>query len=125
MEVTRGSTCTLVEGITGYESQSTGFGMMLDVTVLLAHSLGAREDMIPRVLIQERIAMSLGLICDSENEMGLQCCQGPSLDLHRVFQLLNLDMARVHWIRCIHLYVSEPREGRLPDDRHACWKKRQ
>src|SRR5258707_15330849 len=105
MEVTQGSTCTLVEGITGYKSQSTGFGMMLDVTVLLAHSLGAREDMIPGVLIQERIA-------------------GPSLDLHGVFQLLNLDMARVHWIRCIHLYMSEPREGRLPDDRHACWKKR-
>ena len=42
MEVTRGSTCTLVEGITGYESQSTGFGMMLDAVVLLAHSLGVR-----------------------------------------------------------------------------------
>src|SRR5258708_39908041 len=34
-------------------------------------------------------------------------------------------MAGVHWIRCIRLHLFEPREVRLADDKHACWKKRQ
>src|SRR5258708_33075746 len=110
MEVVRSSTCTLVERITDYKSQSTGFGMTLDAVVLLAHSLGVREDMSPGVLIRERMSSAwmvvvLSLLvrhnCDPES------------------------MAGVHWIRCICLHLFEPREVRLADDKHACWKKRQ
>ncbi len=93
--------------------------------------------------------MSLGLNCDLESivecsqsqcavgsgsfetEMGLQCCQRPGevacfLDLYRVFQSPNLEnMAMVYWIGHGCLCIIEHQEIRLPDDRHACWKKRQ
>ena len=107
MQVVRSSTCTLVERITDYELQSTGFGMTLDAVVLLAHSLGVREDMSPGVLIRERMSSAWTVVVSSLRHN----CDPES-------------MAGVHWIRCIRLHLFEPREVRLADDKHACWKKR-
>ncbi len=51
---------------------------------------------------------------------------GMKLGLHRGFQLSNPEnMVTVYWIRYACLCVIGCQEVRLPDERHACWKKRQ
>ena len=50
---------------------------------------------------------------------------GMKLGLHGVFRMLGWpNMVMVHRIRHIGLHMVEPREVRLPDEQHACWKKR-
>ncbi len=50
---------------------------------------------------------------------------GMKLGSHGVFWMLGWpNMVTIYWIGHIHLCIVEPREVRLPDDRHACWKKR-
>ncbi len=51
---------------------------------------------------------------------------GTKLGLHRVFQSPDpRNMATVYWIRYARLCMIECQDVRLPDERHACWKKRQ
>ncbi|SRR5258708_1692116 len=71
---------------------------------------------------------SLGLNCDLENMVKRSQRSGEVahiLELHRIFQLPNLEnMATVYWIRYACLCVIGCQDVRLPDERHACWKKR-
>ncbi len=87
MEAFRGSICTVVERITGYESQSTGFGMTLDAAALLTHSLGTRMSLGGAYASDEVVANRSGGPSGSHGVVHM-----PDMDRHRSAYSLQEDM---------------------------------
>ncbi len=114
------SQCTIPSSIFMEVAQSQGLPMF-DSSPVGSFGARLRPKRYPRTCSMAHIVDFESILLREAESYHL----GMKLGLHGVFRMLGWpNMVMVHRIRHIGLHMVEPREVRLPDEQHACWKKR-